>query len=382
MQTQRNRRFHLIYISLFLIGSHSYADKVVYNESNLFTNNDHLTISSSGSFRLQSLIFDEYNNTNDALKYRRDGYNSFSKISLGSDYKFSNDLHFLIGSETYINYPKILRWHGRYNKSDSTLTANQLYVGIKNDQFGTLKFGKINDLFYDVVGVKTDLADYTPIAQPLDFSNQSAFDGTGAANRTLRYEKSYKKLDFYSAYLFKDTNTSDAQSTFKRNYGLQFATEYHFTPNFSWANAYQYNSGKLNNNTSNEQKKYNGHLIGSSLFYIDNHWLISLGVNYTKNLLPTHSNITQTAYNSETFGLESYAGYKFDIHQYAIENIRPYILETHFKYINGRNFKQNNVGIGTAIKFKYGLGLDVEHYFTSDTVNTPDLTLLRLRFDY
>lgn len=382
MYLQKNRLSHLIYYSLFLFNSNVYAEKIIYNQNDVFKQNDTLTIASSGSFRLQSLIFDEYNSTNDALKSRRDGYNSFSKISLSSDYKFANDWHFIIGSETYINYPKILRWHGRYQKSDSTLTANQLYTGFKNNRIGTFKFGKINDLFYDIVGVKTDLADYTPIAQPLDYSNQSAFDGTGSANRTLRYETSYKKLDFYSAYLFQDTNTNYSTTTFKRKYGLQVATEYHFTPKFSWANAYQYNNGNLSSNSSGEQKKYNGHVLGSSLFYIDDKWLLSLGINYTKNILPTKSGIIQTAYNSETFGIESYAGYKFNINQYSVQNIRSYILETHFKYINGRKFKQNNFGIGTAVKFKYGIGLDIEHYFTSDTVNTPDLTLLRLRFDY
>jgi len=47
---------------------HIFADVTILNKDNLFKEGDNLTLTSNGSFRLDSRIFDEYNETNEHLK--------------------------------------------------------------------------------------------------------------------------------------------------------------------------------------------------------------------------------------------------------------------------------------------------------------------------
>lgn len=82
----------------------------------------------------------------------------------------------------------MLNREGHYHQNDEEFTMEQAYLGLSDAQYGTLKFGKIYSLYYDVVGTKTDLWDYSTLAQPQTWSPAAYFDGTQAASKTLRYE--------------------------------------------------------------------------------------------------------------------------------------------------------------------------------------------------
>jgi hypothetical protein len=57
-------------------------------------------------------------------------------------------------------------------------------------------------------------------------------------------------------------------------------------------------------------------------------------------------------------------------------------MGNYLKYSSGYNFSRQDHGVGVALRFSHGLGLDYERLFTRDTGHTPDMHLFRLRYEW
>lgn len=363
-----------------------HAEITLIDQDHLLNDHDGFSLKTHGSVRLQALNFDKYDESNASQKYRRDGYSSTSRMYVDADYKINENTHFIAGYQNFFNPPKILDWEGHYAKNDKEFTTEQAYFGVQDDRYGTLKFGKIYSIYYDVVGSKTDLWDYSTLAQPQTWSPFAYVDGTQASRKTLRYEKKSDLIDFYASYLLKDQD-GQQDYTYKRKSGQELAVDVHINKNLSWATSWKHNDAELLNTVENN--KFSQQLIASSLFYFDNKWMFALGAGWYKNLLPnfdTYGQSTtqqiQNLLDTEAYGIEYYAGYNFSIADHGIKYIQPYVMGNQLKYTSGYDFSRRDIGIGVATRFQHGIGFDYERLYTKDTFKTPDMHLFRLRYEW
>ena len=369
-----------------LYSATTHAEIELINQKKILNDHDQFILKTHGSIRLQALDFDSYNSSNENQKYRRNGYNSTSRMYFDADYQVNDRLHLIASYQNFFNPPKLLHWENHYAENDQEFTTEQAYFGISDQQYGTLKFGKIYSIYYDVVGSKTDLWDYSTLAQPQTWSPYAYFDGTQAARKTLRYEKKTDFIDFYASYLFKD-HLSNTDYTYERTSGQELAIDIHLNKNLSWATSWKHNKAKLYNTDQNY--KISQDMIATSLFYFDNTWMLALGGGLYKNLLPNFDAYGQptaqqmeSLLNTKAYGIEYYAGYNFPIGHHGIKFIQPYVMGNKLKYTSGYTFSRRDIGVGVAARFKHGIGFDYERLYTHDTFNTPDMHLFRLRYEW
>jgi len=187
----------------------------------------------------------------------------------------------------------------------------------------------------------------------------------------LRYEKKTKKVDYYAQYLFKDDGLVLPDIKYERNAGLQLAADIHVTDALSWAVAWQHTDANLVSTLNNDTKKFNSDIIGTSIFYYKDNWMIGAGGGYYKNIAANKVKDIESYLNSESYGVETIARYFFNINKNGLKNISPYIVGSHFEYTHGNNYKRSDLGLAVATRWNYGIGFDIEHYFTSDTIHTP-----------
>lgn len=363
-----------------------YAEVVLLQRDQIFSDQDSLTLKTHGSMRLQALNFDQYNSSNESQKYRRDGYSAGSRMYFNLNYKLNENTQLIAEYQNYFNLPKIFDWEGHYAKSDENFTTIQAYAGIENSQYGTLKFGKMYSIYHDVVGAKTDLWDYDMLGQVSTWSPFSFFDGTLLSSRTLRYEKKNKYVDFYAAYLFGD-ETSKNNLQYKLKSGEELAADIHLSKNLSLGVSYKHNDVSLFD--SNNRHDLSQEAIATALYYFNGEWMWGLGAGWYKNLVPNNSALQQPTPDSlklyldtEAYGLEYYLGYKFKIHNHAIQSVQPYVMGDYIKYTQGDDFSRKDYGVGVAFRFDYGMGFDYERLYTNDNKGTPDLHLFRLRYQW
>lgn len=378
-----------LFLSLGLILSTStFAAITLIDQKYIFNDQDQFKLTTSGSIRLQSLNFDHYDLSNENQKYRRDGYSSNSRMYANAEYAVNDRLHMIAGYQNYINIPKMLDWDGHYRSSDENINTEQAYIGINDEKYGTLKFGKIYSIYYDVVGSKTDVWNYSTLAQPQTWSPAAYTDGTQAAHKTIRYERKTNNLDVYASYLFEDTTSiADTSLQYERKAGAEFAVDMHLNKNLSWATSWKYNEASLQESTLEHDLKQQ--IWASSLFYFDEKWMLALGAGWYKNFVPNFDAYNYTSplkaqllLDTEAYGIEFYAGQHFKIEQYGVKFIQPYIMGNQLKYTSGTDFMRRDLGVGVAARFKHSIGFDYERLYTHDTFNTPDMHLFRLRYEW
>ncbi len=380
-------KYHrLIAASSLLISSSTFAQITLIDQAQVLTDQDRLTLTTSGSLRLQALNFDQYNPSNESQKYRRDGYSATSRIYANLNYQMNPDLSVLAGYQNYINPPKILDWEGHYSSSDENITTEQAYVGIASKRYGTLKFGKIYSIYYDVVGSKTDLWDYDTLAQPQTWSPVAYYDGTQAGRKSLRYEKKFERFDIYLGYQFKDDTTTQG-IRYQRESGQAVALDLHLNAQTHWATSWTHNAANLQR--VDARHDFNQDTLASALFYFNGRWMFGLGGGWYKNMLPNYDALALPAsaslsqfLNSEAYGFEYYAGYQFQIGHHAIKTVQPYVMGNYLDYTRGADFSRRDHGVGVAVRFTHGIGFDYERLYTKDTWNTPDMHLFRLRYEW
>lgn len=380
--------YKLLLSCTFIFSNLTFAEITLIDEQQIVSESDRLKLTTSGSIRLQALNFDHYDQSNENQKYRRDGYSSNSRMYANADYAWNERLHLIAGYQNYINLPKMLDWDGHYRSSDENITTEQAYIGLRDSEYGTVKFGKIYSIYYDIVGAKTDLWNYSTLAQPQTWSPVAYTDGTQAAHKTLRYELKTDKANLYASYLFKDSTTvADTDVQYQRKNGAELAVDVHLNKNLSWATSWKYNDASLNNQQDKHDLKQE--IWASSLFYFDGKWMLSFGAGWYKNLVPNFDAYSessdfqlQSLLNTEAYGVEFYAGQHFKIEEYGIKFIQPYIMGNQLEYTSGSEFKRRDLGVGIAARFNHGFGFDYERLYTHDTFQTPDMHLFRLRYEW
>ncbi|NDJ58592.1 porin [Enterobacteriaceae bacterium 4M9] len=339
-----------------------------------------LNFTVGGSIRPQ---FNNMTGDGDKGSYKRNGFDGGTRFRFAADYYLFDDISWISYYELGVNIPALFDWDNHYADGARNTTRRMLYTGLKSDTWGTLTFGQQNSIYYDVIGAKTDIWDYDMRAQAPGNGVDGDYDGSYRSRKMLKYKNTFGDADVYASYLFEDNDrlTSD-KMRYKRKSGGSLGIDYHLTTDLTWGTAWNYTRAQIRNPNTGEDKNYNQNILGTALSWTPDNWTLSAGAGWYENFLTSKSGRINNYFAGDAWGVEYFIGYKIPVGQYAIKSIQPYFMGDRLEYINGRNYKIIDNGVGVSFQLDYGFRVDYEHVFTSSTDKQGDMNLVRLRYDF
>ncbi|EDS4926173.1 porin [Salmonella enterica subsp. enterica serovar Javiana] len=335
-----------------------------------------LNFTVGGSIRPQ---FQNITGNDGANGYKRNGFDGGTRFRFAADYYLFDDISWISYYELGVNIPAVFDWDNHYAKGATDTTRRMLYTGFKSATWGTLTFGQQNSIYYDVVGVKTDIWDYDMIGQAPGNGINGDYDGSYRTRKSLKYKKSIGNVDLYASYLFSDDYNANNGLNYKRKGGGSLGADYHLTDDLTWGTAWNYTRAEMRGNGN---KTYDQNIVGTALSWTPENWTIAAGGGWYQNFMTTKKVSVNDYFAGDAWGLEYFVGYAFPIGQYAVKAIQPYFMGDRIEYVNGRDYLRTDNGVGITFQLDYGFRVDYEHVFTSSTDNLGDMNLVRLRYDF
>ncbi len=316
--------------------------------------------------------------------YKRNGYDGGSRFRFSADYYLFDDISWVSYYELGVNFPAWWGWDNHYADGQNNTTRRQLYTGLKSKTWGQLTFGQQNSVYYDVVGAKTDIWDYDMLAQAPGNGINGDYDGSYRSRKMLKYKNTFGDVDVYASYLFEDNNYLPGNGLrYKRKGGGSLGVNYHITQDLAWGTAWNYTRADIHRPSTGESKDYDQNIYGTALSWTPDNWTLSAGAGWYQNFSPTKKNTVNHYFADDAWGVEYFAGYKFPIGQYAVKSIQPYFMGDRLEFVNGRNYKRIDNGVGISTKLDYGFQVDYEYVITSSTDKSlGNMNLVRLRYDF
>jgi hypothetical protein len=66
-----------------------------------------------------------------------------------------------------------------------------------------------------------------------------------------------------------------------------------------------------------------------------------------------------------------------------VKSIQPYFMGDRLEFVNGRDYKRIDNGVGVSAQLDYGFRVDYEYVITSSTDKSlGNVNLVRLRYDF
>ncbi|KGT89593.1 porin [Pantoea sp. Al-1710] len=317
--------------------------------------------------------------------YKRNGYDGGSRFRFSADYYLFDDISWVSYYELGVNFPAWWGWDNHYADGQNNTTRRQLYTGLKSKTWGQLTFGQQNSVYYDVVGAKTDIWDYDMLAQAPGNGINGDYDGSYRSRKMLKYKNTFGDVDVYASYLFADNELLQKNNSlrYKRKSGGSLGIDYHITKDLTWGTAWNYTRATMRNAANGDDKDYNQNIYGTALSWKPDNWTLSAGAGWYQNFSPTTVKNVNNYFADDAWGVEYFAGYKFAIDQYAVKSIQPYFMGDRLEFVNGRNYKRIDNGVGISTKLDYGFQIDYEYVITSSTDKSlGNMNLVRLRYDF
>ncbi|MTD27786.1 porin [Erwinia sorbitola] len=367
-----------------LFGSASFATRaeITLLKQDLQADNPlgRLNVTVGGSIRPQS-----NNMTGDGDKgsYKRTLFDGGTRFRFAADYYLFDGITWVNFYELGVNIPKVLGWNHHHAEGARNTTRRMLYTGLKNDTWGQLTYGQQNSVYYDIVGVKTDIWDYDMIAQAPGNGVSGDYDGSYRGRKMLKYTNTIGKADVYASYLFADNEYLPGDGLrYKRKSGGSLGVDYHFTKDLTWGVAWSHTRAEMRNPRNHDYKPYDHHIIGSAFSWTPNRWTFAVGGGWYHNFLTTKKADVHHYFSGNAWGIEYLAGYTVPVGRFGLKSVMPYLMGDRLEYMSGRDYLRIDNGLGITFKLYYGFRVDYEHVFTSSTDKLGDMNLVRLRYDF
>lgn len=280
-----------------------------------------------------------------------------------------------------------LKRHSYQNRdgNDDTYTR-QLFIGVSNPDFGTLTYGQQNNVYYDLVGKKTDIWVNDMGAQGASdgVDGQGNFDGSRRAKDLLKYHRQVGEVTLEGSWALPSRdyyiNANNVQR-YTRKGGFGLAASWQITPELDWGTGYSYMRYNLHP-FSGDTSSSNQQMVGTALSWKPGNWTVAGLAGYYKNFIPDTKVVNPDTYFShDAHGFEYYVGYDFHLNNPVVRVLKPYFAGD---ALHANNFSYNDQFIGLAATLPAGFKATLEHQFSHvsglDKDDRPDAT--HLRFEY
>jgi len=339
-----------------------------------------LNFTVGGSIRPQ---FNDMTGDGDKGSYKRNGFDGGTRFRFAADYYLFDDISWISFYELGVNIPALFNWDHHYAKGANDTSRRMLYTGLKSDTWGQLTFGQQNSVYYDVVGVKTDIWDYDMLGQAPGNGVSGDYDGSYRGRKMLKYKNTFGDVDLYASYLFADNEFLPGNGLrYKRKGGGSLGADYHIMDDLTWGVAWNYTRGQMRNHDNGDSKSYDQNIYGTAISWTPDNWTLTFGGGWYDNFLPNKRVDAKDYFAGDAWGIEYLAGYTIPVGQYGLKSVMPYFMGDRLEYVSGRNYKRIDNGLGLTFKLDYGFRVDYEHVFTSSTDKQGDMNVVRLRYDF
>ncbi|WP_445621149.1 porin [Kushneria sp. Sum13] len=342
---------------------------------------DRVEVKVGGSVRAQ--YFNELGGSDEG-SYKHRGYDGGTRFRLHVNYHVSDDLTLLSYGELGVNTAKVMGWDDHYDQdsSDSATTRRQIYFGFESDRYGRLTAGKQNSVYYDTVGVSTDVWDYNQFAQAPGVGIDGSYDGSYRARKSLRYSNGTEDFTVFAGWLFPDDDLHlDGPFDYRRRNGGSIGFRWHLTDDLTLGAAYANTSAEIKG--SGDQQSFRQQLTGSSLTWTGGDWYLAVGAGYYDDFVPDPAADGLNDYlASDAYGVEYIARYSFQLDNDWVQSIKPFVAGDRLKRLGSADSQTNHQVLGVTTQFNHGFRLDLERIFANTSDSEPDSVLARLRYDF
>lgn len=333
-----------------------------------------------GSIRPQ--YFNEMGGSDDG-SYKHRGYDGGTRFRLHVNYHVSDDLTLLSYGELGVDMARVMGWHDHYDRSgaDSATNRRQVYFGFESDRYGRFTAGKQNSVYYDTVGVSTDVWDYNQFAQAPGVGVNGSYDGSYRARKSLRYSNGTEDFTLFAGWLFPDDDLHlDGPYDYRRRSGGSLGFRWRLTDDLTLGAAYANTSAEIKD--SGDQQSFRQQLTGSSLTWTGGNWYLAMGAGYYTDFVPDPAGGLENYFASDAYGVEYIARYSFQIDHDWVQSIKPFVAGDRLKRLGSADSQTNHQVLGVTTQFNHGFRLDLERIFANTSDSEPDSVLARLRYDF
>ncbi|MFK8260527.1 porin [Erwinia sp. AnSW2-5] len=339
-----------------------------------------LNFTVGGSIRPQ---FNNMTGDGDKGSYKRNGFDGGTRFRFAADYYLFDDVSWISYYELGVNIPAVFSWDNHHANGANNTSRRMLYTGLKSNTWGQLTFGQQNSVYYDVVGVKTDIWDYDMLAQAPGNGINGDYDSSYRGRKMLKYKNTFGDADVYASYLFSDSDYLPGNGLrYKREGGGSLGVDYHITKDLTWGGAWNYVRAEMRNPGNDDEKSYDQNIIGTALSWTPDNWTFTAGGGWYDNFLTTKKADVNNYFSGNAWGIEYLAGYTVPVGAYGLKSVMPYVMGDRMQYVTGRDYHRIDNGVGVTLKLDYGFRIDYEHVFTSSTDDLGDMNVVRLRYDF
>lgn len=314
------------------------------------------------------------------------GYDDGTRFRFTLEYYFNDDWKLLGFYEVGADIFHTVGWDRHTTPGKDYTNRRKLYGGVSSKTYGTLTYGKQESVFYQAVGKFTDVWVQDMKGQGPGNGVSGDYDGSYRARNIFMYTNNFGPFQVLASANFADSDYYPGDFVYRRKGGGSLGAIYSIEDDLKLSAAYDYNKADLRekggDNTSWDQQ-----MLGAALTWTPGNWYLSAMGGVYKDFIPADKGGLRSStvlsadnyFKGSAHGWEGFVGYTFPIDTPVITAIQPYAAESAFRW---DNFSATYNYLGLATKFKYGFSLWLEHQFTNTSDNQPDISKVRLRYDF
>ncbi|AIR02123.1 membrane protein [Pluralibacter gergoviae] len=349
-------------------------------EKNQFNNTllDPLSFEVGGSIRPEFIW-----NNGDEPGYDKNGHDGGTRFRFGADYALTSHTSIVGYYEWGVDIAHVLSMDAHYNHDNPDDFQRQLYGGIKDDRYGKLTFGHQYGAYYDAVGVKSDVWDNDGHASANWIGIGGDYDGGERPKNTLKYTNTFGDLTLIADYLLpEDQKWMGDDMYYRRNHGGGLGVDYALQKDLNISAAVNQTKATIKDSTG-QSKSYKQQFSGAAITWQPDNWYLVGTATYYKHYVPTTRTQTVDHYFSgDGYGLESFAGYTFQINKPLLQSIQPYVGADTLRLKGEENYHANHVYLGMYTQVAYGFSFYLERTIATTSDDEPDTTWFTIYYDF
>lgn len=270
-----------------------------------------------------------------------------------------------------------------YDHQDDWSRQRKLYGGIQDDRFGTLTFGHQYGVYYDTIGVKSDVWDNDGFAGPNGSGLDKNIDGGDRPRNSLKYTNTFADFTLYADWLLpQDDIVLDNHQYYRRKHGAGLGLDYQAGKDLVLSASWNQTSAVVKE-SGGQQRGYRQQFSGVAATWQPGNWYLVSTASWTHNFVPAKKRQETNHYFAGSgYGLEMFAGYTIPVNRFLLKSVQPYVAADTLRLRGSGDYHANHEYLGVMTQMAYGFSVYLEHTFTSTSDNDPDQTWLSIYYDF
>ncbi len=325
-------------------------------------------------------------NAGDESGYSKNGHDTGTRFRFTGDYALTDHTSLVGYYEWGIDFGHVLKWDGHYDHDNPSNTQRQLYGGIKDDTWGKLTFGHQYGVYYDTVGVRSDMWDNDGHASANWIGFGGNYDGGERPKNTIKYSNTFGKWTVRADYLLPEDETFAGNSMrYRRNSGMGRGEENAIPDDIPVGATWNQTNATVKDDYSGGQsRKYRQHFSGMALTWQPDNWYLVTTATYYDHYIPSKRDSANARhyFAGDGYGLEDFAGYTFKINKPFLESIMPYMSVDTLQLHGAENYHANHTYLGVWTNIGYGFSFYLERTIATTSDDEPDTTWFTVYYDF